>query len=180
MNNDNIRITYPDSEKVYMQGSLHPDVKVGMRKVSLTPTVTVKDGQKVMTENPPVYIYDTSGPYSDPSADIDLRRGLPRLREKWILQREVEQLPQVSSEYGRERLADKSLDHLRFEHIRLPYRAKKGSQITQMYYAKQGIVTPERRPYGAANGAETPLWTSPPETISTRPASGSSATAPYP
>ena len=143
MNNDNIRITYPDSEKVYMQGSLHPDVKVGMRKVSLTPTVTVKDGQKVMTDNPPVYIYDTSGPYSDPSADIDLRRGLPRLREKWILQREVEQLPQVSSEYGRERLADKSLDHLRFEHIRLPYRAKKGSQITQMYYAKQGIVTPE-------------------------------------
>ena len=95
MNNDNIRITYPDSEKVYMQGSLHPDMKVGMRKVSLTPTVTVKDGQKVMTENPPVYIYDTSGPYSDPSADIDLRRGLPRLREKWILQREVEQLPQV-------------------------------------------------------------------------------------
>ena len=143
MNNDNIRITYPDSEKVYMQGSLHPDVKVGMRKVSLIPTVTVKDGQKVMTENPPVYIYDTSGPYSDPSADIDLRKGLPRLREKWILQREVEQLPQVSSEYGRERLADKSLDHLRFEHIRLPYRARKGSQITQMYYAKQGIVTPE-------------------------------------
>ena len=80
MNNDNIRITYPDSEKVYMQGSLHPDVRVGMRKVSLTPTVTVKDGQKVMTENPPVYLYDTSGPYSDPSADIDLRRGLPRLR----------------------------------------------------------------------------------------------------
>ena len=65
MNNNNIRITYPDSEKVYMQGSLHPDVRVGMRKVSLTPTVTVKDGKKIMTENPPVYLYDTSGPYSD-------------------------------------------------------------------------------------------------------------------
>ena len=72
MNNNNIRITYPDSEKVYMQGSLHPDVRVGMRKVSLTPTVTVKDGKEVMTENPPVYLYDTSGPYSDPAADIDL------------------------------------------------------------------------------------------------------------
>ena len=68
MNNNNIRITYPDSEKVYMQGSLHPDVRVGMRKVSLTPTVTVKDGKKIMTENPPVYLYDTSGPYSDPAA----------------------------------------------------------------------------------------------------------------
>ena len=143
MNNNNIRITYPDSEKVYKQGSLHPDVRVGMRKVSLTPTVTVKDGKKIMTENPPVYLYDTSGPYSDPAADIDLRRGLPRIREKWILEREVEQLPEVTSEYGRERLADKSLDHLRFEHIRLPYRARKGSQITQMYFAKQGIVTPE-------------------------------------
>lgn len=141
--NDKIRITYPDSEKVYIQGTIHPDVKVGMRKVRLTPTVTVSDGRKIMSENAPVFIYDTSGPYSDPAAEIDLRKGLPRLREKWILGREVEQLQEVSSEYGRQRLADKTLDHLRFEHIKLPYRAKDGACITQMYYAKKGIVTPE-------------------------------------
>lgn len=142
--NEKIRISYPDSEKIYLKGKIHPELRVGMRKVSLTPTVTIEQGKEVTEENAPVIIYDTSGPYSDPNADIDLRRGLPRLRQPWILKRgDVEQLPEISSEYGRMRLADHSLDHLRFEHIALPFRAKKGHQITQMYYAKQGIITPE-------------------------------------
>ena len=140
---DKTRITYPESEKVYMQGQLHPYLKVGMRKVNLTPTVVVENGKKVMTENAPVYIYDTSGAYSDPEQKVDLKKGLPRLREPWIQEREVERLPEISSEYGKMRLADKSLDSLRFDHITLPYRAKAGKQITQMYYAKQGIITPE-------------------------------------
>ena len=140
---DKTKITYPESEKVYMQGQLHPYLKVGMRKVNLTPTVVVENGKKVMTENAPVYIYDTSGAYSDPEQKVDLKKGLPRLREPWIQERDVERLPEISSEYGKMRLADKSLDSLRFDHITLPYRAKAGKQITQMYYAKQGIITPE-------------------------------------
>ena len=140
---DKTKITYPESERVYMQGQLHPYLKVGMRKVNLTPTVVVENGKKVMTENAPVYIYDTSGAYSDPEQKVDLKKGLPRLREPWIQERDVERLTEISSEYGKMRLADKSLDSLRFDHITLPYRAKAGKQITQMYYAKQGIVTPE-------------------------------------
>ena len=140
---DKTKITYPESEKVYMQGQLHPYLKVGMRKVNLTPTVVVENGKKVMTENASVYIYDTSGAYSDPEQKVDLKKGLPRLREPWIQERDVERLTEISSEYGKMRLADKSLDSLRFDHITLPYRAKAGKQITQMYYAKQGIVTPE-------------------------------------
>ena len=140
---DKTKITYPESEKVYMQGQLHPYLKVGMRKVNLTHTVVVENGKKIMTENAPVYIYDTSGAYSDPEQKVDLKKGLPRLREPWIQERDVERLTEISSEYGKMRLADKSLDSLRFDHITLPYRAKAGKQITQMYYAKQGIVTPE-------------------------------------
>ena len=140
---DKTKITYPDSEKVYMQGELFPYLKVGMRKVNLTPTVVVENGKKIITENAPVYIYDTSGAYSDPNQKVDLKKGLPRLREPWIQERDVERLTEISSEYGKMRLADKSLDSLRFDHITLPYRAKAGKQITQMYYAKQGIVTPE-------------------------------------
>ncbi|MCD8317825.1 MAG: phosphomethylpyrimidine synthase, partial [Paraprevotella sp.] len=108
---DKIKITYPSSEKVYLQGRLHPEIKVGMRKVILTPTVTVENGKRIVKDNTPVYIYDTSGPYSDPNAEIDLRKGLPRLRESWILQRgDVAQLRDLTSEYGRMRLADKSLN----------------------------------------------------------------------
>ena len=139
------KITYPSSKKVYMQGSVYPDIKVGMRQVTLTPTVTVdENGEKHFQENPPVTLYDTSGAFGDENQTVDLKKGLPRLREKWILDRGgVEQLKEITSDYGKKRLADKSLDSLRFEHIRLPYRAKKGSQISQMYYAKQGIITPE-------------------------------------
>ena len=140
---NNIKITYPSSEKVYLKGEIYPDIRVGMRRVHLTPTVTIEDGVKRTSENPPVYVYDTSGPYSDPAAQIDLAQGLPRIREPWIREREVELLPGLTSDYGRMRLEDKSLDSLRFAHIRSPYRARKGKGITQMYYAKQGIITPE-------------------------------------
>ena len=142
MNND--KKAYAQREKAYMNGKLFPFIRVGMQKVNLTPTVKIVNGEKVMTPNAPVYIYDTSGPFSDPSMQIDLKRGLPRMRESWITARgDVEQLPSITSEYGKMRRDDKSLDHLRFEHIALPYRAKAGKCCTQMYYAKQGIVTPE-------------------------------------
>lgn len=142
MNND--KKAYAQREKAYMNGKLFPFIRVGMQKVNLTPTVKIVNGEKVMTPNTPVYIYDTSGPFSDPSIQIDLKKGLPRMREAWITARgDVEQLPSITSEYGKMRRDDKSLDHLRFEHIALPYRAKAGKCCTQMYYAKQGIVTPE-------------------------------------
>lgn len=142
---DNIKITFPNSEKVYIAGKLFPDIRVGMRKVNLTPTVSVDaDGHETRRDNAPVLVYDTSGPFGDKDAAIDLKKGLPRLREPWILKRGgVERLSGLSSEYGRMRLADKSLDHLRFEHITLPLRAKEGCQVSQMYYAKQGVITPE-------------------------------------
>ena len=143
---DNLmRIKYPSSEKVYMEGTLFPEIRVAMRKVNLTPTVTKdKNGEKHFSENAPVYVYDTSGAYSDPKVEINLKRGLPRLREPWILKRGgVEKLSQQSSEYCRERLANKSLDELRFQHIALPYRALPGKSVTQMAYAKRGIITPE-------------------------------------
>ena len=85
---NNIKITYPSSEKVYMSGKLYPDLRVGMRRVRLTPTVDIVDGKKVMTENAPVYVYDTSGPYSDPDVETDLKRGLPKLRAPWIAKRQ--------------------------------------------------------------------------------------------
>ena len=136
---------YAKREKAYMTGKLFPYIKVGMTKVNLTPTVT-KDANGIPHTEPnaPVYIYDTSGPFSDPDIQVDLKKGLPRMREQWIVDRnDTEQLSEISSEYGRERLANHDLDSLRFEHIQLPRRALKGKAITQMAYAKAGIVTPE-------------------------------------
>ena len=117
---------YAQREKAYMPGSIFPDIRVGMTKVNLTPTVVKdKNGIPHTEPNDPVYIYDTSGPFSDPNINIDLKKGLPRLREPWIEQRnDTERLTQISSEYGRQRLADHTLDHLRFEHIQLPRRAR--------------------------------------------------------
>ena len=140
-----MKITYPNSEKVYLNGQLYPDLRVAMRQVNLTPTVTKDaDGTKHYKENAPVMVYDTSGPYSDPQAEIDLKEGLPRLREAWIKERGgVEQLPEFTSEYCRARLADHSLDSLRFHHHHLPLRGKDGAHITQMALARQGIVTRE-------------------------------------
>lgn len=135
---------YACREKVYMQGTLFPYIRVGMQRVNQSPTVKIVDGQRILTENAPIYIYDTSGPFSDPTVTIDLKKGLPRMRESWIQNRgDVEQMENLGSRYGRMRREDETLDHLRFEHITLPYRAKPGKQITQMAYARAGVVTPE-------------------------------------
>ena len=83
----NFKISYPGSEKIYLEGSIHPDVKVGMRMVEQMPTVVIKDGERIERANPAIYIYDTSGPYSDESVEIDVNKGLPRLRESWIKER---------------------------------------------------------------------------------------------
>ena len=140
----NQKIKFPRSEKVYLPGTLFPELRVAMRKVEQVPSTNFIDGEKVLTPNPEVYVYDTSGPFSDPAVEVDLKKGLPRLREPWILKRgDVEQLSEITSEYGRMRRDDRSLDSLRFEHITLPYRALQGKCCTQMYYAKQGIITPE-------------------------------------
>ncbi|KAB4457186.1 phosphomethylpyrimidine synthase ThiC [Bacteroides thetaiotaomicron] len=138
------KIKFSRSQKVYLPGKLYPNIRVAMRKVEQVPSVSFEGEEKIATPNPEVYVYDTSGPFSAPSMSIDLKKGLPRLREEWIVGRgDVEQLPEITSEYGQMRRDDKSLDHLRFEHIALPYRAKKGEAITQMAYAKRGIITPE-------------------------------------
>ena len=128
-----------------MPGQIFPDLRVGMRRVKLMPTVT-KDaaGKKHYEENAPVVVYDTSGPFSDPNMEVDLKEGLPRLREPWILERGgVERLKEFSSEYCRARLADSGLDALRFHHHHLPLRRLPGAKITQMSLAKQGIITRE-------------------------------------
>ena len=130
---------YPASEKIYVTGS-RPDVRVPMRKITLSDTPASFGAEK----NPPLYVYDTSGPYTDPTVTIDLRQGLPRLRDTWIDERgDTEWLSGPSSAYGRQRLADPSLAHLRFKHIRPPRVAKYGANVTQMHYARRGIITPE-------------------------------------
>jgi phosphomethylpyrimidine synthase len=131
---------FPNSKKIYVKGKLN-DIDVAMREIALSPT---KLNGKTLHENPPVTVYDTSGPYTDPDYKADVRTGIPRLREKWILQRgDIERLFEFSSEYGRQRMEDASLDTLRFEHIRMPLKAKAGRNVTQLHYAKMGIVTPE-------------------------------------
>ncbi len=130
---------FPNSTKVFIEGS-RPDIRVPMRAVAQSDTPASFGGEP----NPPVYVYDTSGPYTDPSAQIDIRRGLPALRRSWIDERaDTEELPGPTSSYGQQRLADKDLDALRFELTRKPRRAKDGANVTQMHYARRGIITPE-------------------------------------
>ena len=96
--------SYPGSEKVYVEGKIHP-IKVAMRRVNLTPTVKIIDGEKMTRQNGSVYVYDTSGVYTDPEVKIDINEGLPRLREEWLKKRDdLEQLPHITSDYGRMRL----------------------------------------------------------------------------
>jgi phosphomethylpyrimidine synthase len=128
------------SQKVYVSGKIH-DIQVAMREITLTPT---KHANGRIEENPPVTVYDTGGAYTDNNAVIDVKKGLPRIRQQWILDRgDVEELTDVSSDYGKERKNDEKLDELRFEHISKPMRAKAGMNVSQLYYAKQGIITPE-------------------------------------
>jgi len=133
----------PASKKIYVNGELH-DIRVAMREINLSDTRIEHNGKVRSETNGTVTVYDTSGPYTDPTIKIDLQKGLPRLRENWIKERaDVEQLPHFSSHFCRERLADKSLDQFRFEHMRMPLKAKTGKNVSQMHYAKQGIITAE-------------------------------------
>ncbi|WP_018604335.1 phosphomethylpyrimidine synthase ThiC [Uliginosibacterium gangwonense] len=129
----------PNSRKVFLPGS-RPDIRVPMREITQADTPTAFGGEK----NPPIYVYDCSGPYTDPSVKIDVRSGLTPLRAAWIEERgDSEVLPHLSSEYGRTREGDHSLDELRFNLQRKPRRAKAGANVTQMHYARRGIITPE-------------------------------------
>ncbi|WP_426060495.1 phosphomethylpyrimidine synthase ThiC [Hymenobacter sp. B1770] len=131
------------SRKIYVPGKMH-DIRVAMREIVLSDTERKFDFVNPTEQNAPVTVYDTSGPYTDPNVAIDLKKGLPRLRESWIQERgDVEQLAGTTSLYGQQRAADTSLDQLRFEHIRPPYRAQPGRNVSQMHYARQGIITPE-------------------------------------
>lgn len=135
--------SYPSSEKVYKNGTIFP-IRVAMRKINLTPTVKIENGEKVFYPNEPVYVNDTSGVYTDPDVAIDLNKGIPRIREQWITARgDVERQNGISSEYGQARLNDKSLDDIRFKQQHDPYKAKAGKKITQMAYARAGIITAE-------------------------------------
>jgi phosphomethylpyrimidine synthase len=129
----------PNSRKVYVEGS-RPDIRVPMREISQSDTPATFGAEK----NPPIMVYDTSGPYTDPAVKIDIRAGLQPLREAWILDRgDTEELPGPTSRYGQERLADAQLATLRFDLLRKPRRARAGMNVTQMHYARNGIVTPE-------------------------------------
>ena len=140
----NINVSsYPNSKKVYIAGKLHP-IKVGMREIHQYPTVTIENGKRIEKNNDPVTVYDTSGPFTDPKIEIDINRGLPRLREEWVEKRgDTEVLDDITSEYGKARRDDPSLDAIRFPVMHKPRKAKEGACVTQMYYAKKGIITPE-------------------------------------
>ena len=140
----------PNSEKVYVSGS-RPDLRVPMRRIRQSDTPlhaaapsSASTAAPASEPNPPVYVYDTSGPYTDPQARIDIRAGLASLRATWIAERgDTEALAAPTSAYGRERLADPRLAELRFDLARTPRRARAGANVTQMHYARRGIVTPE-------------------------------------
>lgn len=134
-----IRFQYPHSERVYLSGS-RPDMRVPLREIGQDDTVT-EHGREA---NPPIPVYDTSGAYGDPNAQIDLKQGLPHIRSAWIDERgDSEILSGLSSEYGLARAHDPKTAHLRFNQITRPRRAKSGRNVTQMHYARQGIITPE-------------------------------------
>ncbi|CAH0991551.1 Phosphomethylpyrimidine synthase [Sinobacterium norvegicum] len=135
---------FPNSNKLYVEGS-RPDIKVPMREIALTSTtVAGPDGSTSLEPNDPVRVYDTSGVYSDPDVQVDIRKGLASIRSNWVLERDdTEELSGDTSDYAQMRAADDSLDELRFDLKRTPRRAKAGRNVTQMHYARQGIITPE-------------------------------------
>ncbi|MDO5395951.1 MAG: phosphomethylpyrimidine synthase ThiC [Bacteroidales bacterium] len=144
MNIENIDVSsYPNSEKIYVAGEMHP-IRVAMRRIRQYPTVTIQDGKRVEHPNAPVTVYDTSGPYTDPSFHHDVNAGLPPMRENWVERRgDTERLDEITSEYGRKRLEDKNLDSIRFPRHVAPRVAKEGQRVTQMHYARKGIITAE-------------------------------------
>ncbi|HDO1326464.1 TPA: phosphomethylpyrimidine synthase ThiC [Aeromonas veronii] len=137
-------MAHPNSRRIFIEGS-RPDIRVPLREIQLADTFVggTKEDPK-FEPNEPVPVYDTSGRYGEEGVAIDVRRGLPRLRENWVLERDdTDELPGLSSTFTQERLADEGLDHLRFEHLPKPRRAKPGRRVTQLHYARAGIVTPE-------------------------------------
>lgn len=141
---ENIDISsYPNSEKIYIKGEM-PGVSVAMRRIHQFPTVKIENGKRVEYPNPDITVYDTSGPYTDPAVKTDINKGLPRLREAWVEGRgDTEVLPDITSEYGRARRDNSALDAIRFPVTHRPRRAKDGHRVTQMYYARKGVITPE-------------------------------------
>ncbi len=137
-------MAHPNSRRIFIEGS-RADIRVPLREIQLADTFVGGTKEAPQFEpNEPVPVYDTSGPYGEEAAPIDVRRGLPRLREEWVLERaDTDALPGLSSTFTQERLADEGLDHLRFEHLPKPRRAKPGRRVTQLHYARAGIVTPE-------------------------------------
>jgi phosphomethylpyrimidine synthase len=132
---------FSGSKKIYVKGNLH-NISVAMREIEVSSGVASKNGKEDKKEK--LTVYDTSGPFTDPTISIDVKKGLAPIREKWIMERgDVEQLKDFSSAYGNQRMNDKSLDSLRFEHLRKPLKAKTGCNVSQMFYAKNGIITPE-------------------------------------
>jgi phosphomethylpyrimidine synthase len=136
--------SFPNSKKVYVEGKLH-SIKVAMREIAVSDTyVSGTEDNPVYEKNESVPVYDTSGPYTEPSVEIDVYKGLPKLRDSWIDARnDVETLDSVTSKFTQGRLANQGLDHIRFEHLPAVKRAKFGKNVTQMHYARQGIITPE-------------------------------------
>ncbi|MCH5241626.1 MAG: phosphomethylpyrimidine synthase ThiC [Muribaculaceae bacterium] len=141
---ENINLSqYPGSTKKYVEGKLHP-IKVAMREVHQHPTVKIENGKRIETPNEPITIYDTSGPYTDPSIKIDINKGLPRNREKWIEERnDTVILEDITSQYGKARRDNSNLDIIRFPIFHKPRVAKEGHRVTQLHYARKGIITPE-------------------------------------
>jgi phosphomethylpyrimidine synthase len=135
---------FPNSHKVYVEGT-QDNVRVGMREITLSDTfIGGTEENPVFEPNAPIRVYDTSGPYTDPGFKLDVRKGLEKYREKWIESRgDTEILDSVTSQFSQQRMADEGLDHIRFEHLPKIRRAKAGKNVTQMHYARQGIVTPE-------------------------------------
>ncbi|MGL6510132.1 phosphomethylpyrimidine synthase ThiC [Aeromonas hydrophila] len=137
-------MAHPNSRRIFIEGS-RADIRVPLREIQLADTFVGGTKEAPQFEpNEPVPVYDTSGRYGEEGVAIDVRRGLPRLRENWVLERDdTDALPGLSSTFTQERLADEGLDHLRFEHLPKPRRAKPGRRVTQLHYARAGIVTPE-------------------------------------
>ncbi|ALU43824.1 MULTISPECIES: phosphomethylpyrimidine synthase ThiC [Pseudoalteromonas] len=135
---------FPNSEKVYVDGE-QAGVRVGMREITLSDSfIGGTEEDPIYEQNEPVRVYDTSGPYTDPEFKLDVRTGLPKFREQWILDRDdTEVLESVTSQFSQQRMADEGLDHIRFENLPKIRRAKPGQNVTQMHYARRGIVTPE-------------------------------------
>ncbi|WP_423246396.1 phosphomethylpyrimidine synthase ThiC [Morganella morganii] len=137
-------VNFPNSSRIYLTGS-RPDIRVPMREIALSPTLIGGDkANPQYEENEPVPVYDTAGPYGDPQVKLDVRTGLARLREQWVAERgDTEAVTQLSSDFTRDRLADNGLDHLRYPNRPAPLKAKTGKCVTQLHYARKGIVTPE-------------------------------------